>query len=111
QAGKRFPFLLLGIDTDSGSEFLNEELIAYCEQEHLTFYARATGGQERSMPCRAEEWSRGARGGRPCTARGSTGLPPTPRGLPGAAARRQLLSALPQAPGQSSQRRAGASRV
>ena len=37
QAGKLFPFPLLGIDTDSGSEFLNEELIAYCEQEHLTF--------------------------------------------------------------------------
>jgi site-specific recombinase XerD len=32
-----FPFPLLGIDTDSGAEFLNEELIAYCEQEHLTF--------------------------------------------------------------------------
>jgi hypothetical protein len=37
QARKLFPFPLLGIDTDSGSEFLNEELIAYCEQEHLTF--------------------------------------------------------------------------
>ncbi len=31
----RFPWLR--IDTDSGSEFLNEELIAYCEQEQLTF--------------------------------------------------------------------------
>ena len=37
QARKLFPFPLLGIDTDSGAEFLNEELIAYCEQEHLTF--------------------------------------------------------------------------
>ena len=37
QARKLFPFPLLGIDTDSGSEFLNEELIAYCEQEQLTF--------------------------------------------------------------------------
>ena len=37
QARTLFPFPLLGIDTDSGSEFLNEELIAYCEQEHLTF--------------------------------------------------------------------------
>jgi site-specific recombinase XerC len=37
QACKLFPFPLLGIDTDSGSEFLNEELIAYCEQERLTF--------------------------------------------------------------------------
>ncbi|HEX6552459.1 MAG TPA: hypothetical protein VF026_06840 [Ktedonobacteraceae bacterium] len=37
QARTLFPFPLLGIDTDSGAEFLNEELIAYCEQEHLTF--------------------------------------------------------------------------
>jgi hypothetical protein len=34
QARTLFPFPLLGIDTDSGSEFLNGELIAYCEQEH-----------------------------------------------------------------------------
>jgi hypothetical protein len=32
-----FPFPLLGVDTDNGSEFINEELVAYCEQEHLTF--------------------------------------------------------------------------
>jgi site-specific recombinase XerD len=37
QARTLFPFPLLGIDTDSGSEFLNAELIAYCEQEQLTF--------------------------------------------------------------------------
>jgi site-specific recombinase XerD len=37
QARTLFPFPLLGIDTDSGSEFLNGDLIAYCEQEHLTF--------------------------------------------------------------------------
>ena len=32
-----FPFPILGIDTDYGGEFLNEELMAYCEQEHITF--------------------------------------------------------------------------
>jgi hypothetical protein len=32
-----FPFPLLGIDTDNGSEFINEELLAYCADEHLTF--------------------------------------------------------------------------
>ncbi|HEX6478129.1 MAG TPA: DDE-type integrase/transposase/recombinase [Ktedonobacteraceae bacterium] len=37
QAHTLFPFPLLGIDTDSGSEFLNAELIAYCEQAHITF--------------------------------------------------------------------------
>src|SRR5947209_9867498 len=31
------PFPILGIDTDNGGEFINEVLIAYCEQEHLTF--------------------------------------------------------------------------
>ena len=37
QARTLFPFPLLGIETDGGSEFLNSELIAYCEQEQLTF--------------------------------------------------------------------------
>ena len=32
-----FPFPILGIDTDNGGEFLNEEVVAYCEQEQLTF--------------------------------------------------------------------------
>ena len=31
------PFPILGIDTDNGSEFLNAELIAYCEREKITF--------------------------------------------------------------------------
>jgi hypothetical protein len=31
------PFSLLGLDTDGGSEFLNNDLIAYCEREHITF--------------------------------------------------------------------------
>lgn len=32
-----FPFPLLGIDTDNGGEFINEELLAYCASEQLTF--------------------------------------------------------------------------
>jgi hypothetical protein len=32
-----FPFPILGLDTDNGGEFLNEELVAYCEQERITF--------------------------------------------------------------------------
>lgn len=32
-----FPFPLLGLDTDNGSEFLNEHLLSYCEQEAITF--------------------------------------------------------------------------
>jgi hypothetical protein len=37
QARLLFPFPMLGIDTDNGGEFLNEAVIAYCEQAHITF--------------------------------------------------------------------------
>jgi hypothetical protein len=33
----RLPFPLLGLDSDNGSEFINFELVRYCEQEHITF--------------------------------------------------------------------------
>src|SRR5436190_10959331 len=32
-----FPFPILGIDTDNGGEFINEAVIAYCEQARITF--------------------------------------------------------------------------
>ena len=32
-----FPFPILGLDTDNGGEFLNVDLVAYCEHEHITF--------------------------------------------------------------------------
>ena len=31
------PFALLGIDSDNGSEFINQELLRYCRSEHITF--------------------------------------------------------------------------
>ncbi|MHB1506146.1 MAG: integrase catalytic domain-containing protein, partial [Sulfobacillus sp.] len=33
----RFPFPILGLDSDNGSEFINNQLIRYCEQQRLTF--------------------------------------------------------------------------
>src|SRR6266576_2329631 len=32
-----FPFPILGLDTDNSGEFINEDLLAYCEQQHITF--------------------------------------------------------------------------
>src|SRR5438552_837831 len=40
-----FPFPLLGIDTDNGSEFINEELMAYCASEQLTFTRGRVGNK------------------------------------------------------------------
>ena len=33
----KLPFSLLGIDSDNGSEFINESLLSYCRDQHLTF--------------------------------------------------------------------------
>ena len=34
---QRLPFPLLGIDSDNGSEFINANLLRYCQQEEITF--------------------------------------------------------------------------
>lgn len=34
---QRLPFPLLGLDSDNGSEFVNNELLRYCQQERITF--------------------------------------------------------------------------
>lgn len=33
----RLPYALLGLDSDNGSEFINNDLKRFCEQEHITF--------------------------------------------------------------------------
>ena len=37
QIRERLPFPLRGVDSDNGSEFINSDLLRYCEQQHLTF--------------------------------------------------------------------------
>jgi hypothetical protein len=34
---QRLPFPLLGLDSDNGSEFINANLVRYCQQEQITF--------------------------------------------------------------------------
>lgn len=34
---QRLPFPMLGIDSDSGAEFINHHLVRYCREEHITF--------------------------------------------------------------------------
>jgi len=34
---KRFPFSILGLDSDNGSEFINRHLFNYCRREHIVF--------------------------------------------------------------------------
>jgi hypothetical protein len=37
RARQLLPFPMLGLDTDNGGEFINAELLAYCEREQITF--------------------------------------------------------------------------
>ncbi len=46
---KRLPFPLLGIDSDSGSEFINAHLFRYCIQEKVTF-TRGRPGKKNDNP-------------------------------------------------------------
>ena len=59
-----FPFPILGIDTDNGGEFLNGEVVAYCEKEQITF-TRGRPYQKRDQ-CNAlaKEWCDYSPGGR-----------------------------------------------
>jgi len=53
-ASPRFPFPLLGLDSDNGSEFINADLLRYCEAHH-DLHPLSTLPQERPGSCRAEE--------------------------------------------------------
>lgn len=56
-AGKRFPFPVLGLDFDSGGEFVNWHLKKYCDRKHIT-YTRAREGVKNDQ-CYVEQsnWS------------------------------------------------------
>ena len=62
RARQLLPFPILGIDTDNGGEFINMELAAYCEQEHITFTRGRPQRESRSMLRRAEKWTDRAKG-------------------------------------------------
>lgn len=54
---QNLPFPLLGIDSDNGGEFINDELARYCDQEHLTF-TRGRAGRKNDNPyVEQKNWS------------------------------------------------------
>jgi hypothetical protein len=57
RARRRLPFLLLGIDSDNGSEFINDQLLRYCVQEQLTFTRGRPGKNNDSAHVEQKNWS------------------------------------------------------
>jgi len=57
QARQRLPFSLLGIDSDNGSEFINNQLYRYCVQEHITFTRGRAGRSNDNAYVEQKNWS------------------------------------------------------
>jgi hypothetical protein len=57
RARQRLPFPLLGIDSDTGSEFINNQLYRYCLQEKITFTRGRAGRRNDNAYVEQKNWS------------------------------------------------------
>ncbi len=51
------PFALRGIDSDNGAEFINDQLLRYCNQERLTFTRGRVGRKNDNPFVEGKNWS------------------------------------------------------
>jgi hypothetical protein len=56
-AQRRLPFPLLGMDSDNGSEFINDELLRYCNEERITFTRGRQGRKNDNAHVEQKNWS------------------------------------------------------
>jgi hypothetical protein len=56
EATSSFPFPILGIDSDNGSEFINWELFRWCEQHQLTFTRSRSGNKNDGAHVEQKNW-------------------------------------------------------
>ncbi|SMY05228.1 Integrase core domain-containing protein [Brevibacterium sp. 239c] len=53
-----FPFPIIGIDSDNGSEFINEHLLAYCTDHEITFTRSRSGNKNDGAHVEQKNWAR-----------------------------------------------------
>lgn len=53
----RLPFTLLGIDSDNGGEFINDQLWRYCKRERITFTRGRSGRKNDNAYVEQKNWS------------------------------------------------------
>jgi hypothetical protein len=53
-----FPFPIIGIDSDNGSEFINEHLLAYCHAHRITFTRSRPGNKNDGAHVEQKNWAR-----------------------------------------------------
>lgn len=57
QIRANLPFPLLGLDSDNGAEFINDQLIRYCDAEKITFTRGRTGHKNDNPYVEQKNWS------------------------------------------------------
>lgn len=57
QVRQRLPFPLLGLDSDNGSEFINDQLYRYCLEEEITFTRGRAGRKNDNAHIEQKNWS------------------------------------------------------
>lgn len=53
-----FPFPIIGIDSDNGSEFINDNLLAYCHAHQITFTRSRPGNKNDGAHVEQKNWAR-----------------------------------------------------
>jgi hypothetical protein len=56
-AASQFPFPILGIDSDNGSEFINAHLMAYCIDHQITFTRSRPGNKNDGCHVEQKNWT------------------------------------------------------
>jgi hypothetical protein len=57
QVRRRLPFPLRGIDSDNGAEFINAQLLRYCDQEQIIFTRGRAGRKNDNAHVEQKNWS------------------------------------------------------
>jgi hypothetical protein len=57
EASKQFPFPILGIDSDNGSEFINAHLFEYCLTRKITFTRSRSGNKNDGAHVEQKNWT------------------------------------------------------
>jgi len=53
-----FPFPIIGIDSDNGSEFINDHLLRYCTEQKITFTRSRPGNSNDGSHVEQKNWAR-----------------------------------------------------
>ena len=57
QVAGQFPFPIIGIDSDNGSEFINAHLFNYCNENHITFTRSRPGNKNDGAHVEQKNWT------------------------------------------------------